>query len=772
VELLCNEDLIIRDNLVFGDNDFTACDAGLVGDMDVYDDVNSGLWWKETTEKMKEDHPDIQDCSVLWPLILFIDGVSHGEFTNLNQEPVLMTFSAFKRTVRNKAQAWRPLAYIDYKGNMKGKVNPVTALNEYHEVLGAVFADLIEIQSTGMNWTFTLPNEETKEVVLFFPVQFIIGDCEGHDKLCGRFKSHNNTPGLVRDCDIPTNMADDTAHVCHFYTVHEMEAFDDEELKQRSFHRIQSPCHTGIDFGASEQGIYGAAMPESHHVYLLGACKEIGDLYPNTLSSASIVHTDNVLSYFVNTTRFSPILKMPLVSPFRAGVNKVRKLKAVERNGKIFALYCILMSSSYVRFIHDNPKVGEVPESVLAELKQQARILEKLLCFHDWLFAKQHKKVTVDPDHVGNDSLSTKKIRALMQDIKIYFPRTHGMGWKLTKFHQLLHFPHNIRRHGSALNFDGGRPEYYGKVFCKDHATRTQRRQIKLAKQTAQRYFENSVVIEAERVLANTKALTYRDVDEYQYLPIVDDDTRHTIQEHGALQNQSHILQAKFCRLSINPDDDTNLIFEWSNKTYSTVPGYKYQPIVYRSVAKRIWFSQNGGRLCKEGGCLQCYSECILPDGSIVRAHPLYNSERPWHDWVLVQWEEDGEYLPAKVMMLFNICSGDIEMFNLIGELRVPHNNEFLHIGKSYALVQTVTGDEFKFRGRDPTRKFHFMSNIATRYTMESHMRLIEIESMDSIALVIQNNIGSLGESNDEGEDNVIILFHERTSWKDIFLEL
>lgn len=109
--------------------------------------------------------------------------------------------------------------------------------------------------------------------------------------------------------------------------------------------------------------------------------------------------------------------------------------------------------------------------------------------------------------------------------------------------------------------------------------------------------------------------------------------------------------------------------------------------------------------------------------------------------------------------------------FNLVGESRLSHNNEFLKLGKSNALVHTVNEDEFRFRGRDPTRRFHFMSNIATRYTMESHMRLIEIESMESIALVVQNNIGSLWENNDEGEDNVIILFHERNTWKVIFLD-
>lgn len=186
VELLCNEDLIKREkNLVLRDNNVTYLHATVVGYTNIYDDVNSVIWRKETTKKMKQDHPDIEQyCSVFRPLILFINGVylSWGEFTNLNQE--LGTY-----VVRNKAHAWRPIAYVDYEGNMKGKVTPIMALNKYHEV---------EIQGTGMNWTFTLlPNEESEDVALFFPVQFIIGACNGYHKLCGHFKSHNNMPGLV-----------------------------------------------------------------------------------------------------------------------------------------------------------------------------------------------------------------------------------------------------------------------------------------------------------------------------------------------------------------------------------------------------------------------------------------------------------------------------------------------------------------------------------------------------------------------------------------------
>jgi hypothetical protein len=98
-----------------------------------------------------------------------------------------------------------------------------------------------------------------------------------------------------------------------------MNAFDDAQLKERSFHRIQHPCHAGLDFRASEQGIYGAVMPENHHVFLGGVCKEIGNLFPMKLSGTSIVHTYDVLAYMVSSTRFPSYLKLSIVSPFCVG---------------------------------------------------------------------------------------------------------------------------------------------------------------------------------------------------------------------------------------------------------------------------------------------------------------------------------------------------------------------------------------------------------------------------------------------------------------------
>jgi hypothetical protein len=66
VKLLCNKDHMNRDNVVYKDNDFTFFDEGIYDNNNIYDDVNSGTWWKDTTRKMKQDHPDIEHCSVCY----------------------------------------------------------------------------------------------------------------------------------------------------------------------------------------------------------------------------------------------------------------------------------------------------------------------------------------------------------------------------------------------------------------------------------------------------------------------------------------------------------------------------------------------------------------------------------------------------------------------------------------------------------------------------------------------------------------------------------
>jgi hypothetical protein len=138
----------------------------------------------------------------------------------------------------------------------------------------------------------------------------------------------------------------------------------------------------------------------------------------------------------------------------------------------------------------------------------------------------------------------------------------------------------------------------------------------------------------------------------------------------------------------------------------------------------------------------------------------------------MVKWDDYEQPLPAQVLMLFTISSGVIENYNIVGDTRVPHESTFLEVGKSYALVKTVTGNEFNYRTRHENRKFHMKSNIAVRYTLESNFRLIDVDAMESIALVIRDNVGSLGAEDDDNDEETIIMFHDRSLWKDLFLQL
>jgi hypothetical protein len=137
-----------------------------------------------------------------------------------------------------------------------------------------------------------------------------------------------------------------------------------------------------------------------------------------------------------------------------------------------------------------------------------------------------------------------------------------------------------------------------------------------------------------------------------------------------------------------------------------------------------------------------------------------------------VHWNDYGKPLLAKVMMLFSISSGEIENYNIVGDSRVPHKTTYLKVGKNYALVKTVTDDDFNYRTRNNNRKFHMKSSIAMRYNLESNMRLIEVEAIESLAFVIMDSIGSLGEVDNEEDYESIIFLQQRECWTELFLEL
>jgi hypothetical protein len=104
--------------------------------------------------------------------------------------------------------------------------------------------------------------------VLRLPIQLIISDCEGHDKLCGTYKSHSqNVKGLCRDCNIPTQEADNVDWQCNFRSSYNLETMDqNQQLGNISFYDIAEKALHSLLFGATTHGFFVTLFAKNLHV--------------------------------------------------------------------------------------------------------------------------------------------------------------------------------------------------------------------------------------------------------------------------------------------------------------------------------------------------------------------------------------------------------------------------------------------------------------------------------------------------------------------------
>jgi hypothetical protein len=224
---------------------------------------------------------------------MFIDGMKVDNLSGkLKLEPISFTFSRFRHWVHNQDNAWRTWAYMEevkepILSNEEDNVT-LTAkdrLQEYHDILGFLLKDLKKIQDDGFPWTLDFGGERKHNVVLKMPLQFVIGDCEGHDKLVGRFKGHTmNIKGLCRDCDISTEHSDDVDWLCNYFEEEYMQGLTEDELCQKSFHNIKNGFD-GVSVGGCPRGLRTLFNPEMLHLFKSGQCEWISDGYTYTLST-------------------------------------------------------------------------------------------------------------------------------------------------------------------------------------------------------------------------------------------------------------------------------------------------------------------------------------------------------------------------------------------------------------------------------------------------------------------------------------------------------
>ena len=483
---------------------------------DIASDVNTGEWHSKASRFCNSDKRE-----VLLPLAFFIDGLAIDNYGKLESEAVLCCPLWLKRKVRNRSSSWFVLGFLENLSRMNNGDRAYSTLSsrdklqDYHDMLSFLFEEIASIQSQG-GIRVTLPLKSNVQgttgidVVAVPHIQFIIGDCKGNDKLCGRLASHSvKMNGLCRDCLVKMEDADDVEHQCEFIKTETIENMTPEQLKEISFHDLDNNAFWNIDFGHDEDGIYGATPMEPLHNMQLGICTYIFTSMENRFTYTFHKQMDPYARIVSNLARCQSERSVPDLKPFNEGMVTSAKLTGKEKFARVFMLFLIFMQSEFIEsvlpprakhpYYKKTPNVGNNGEEVITKegLKVMALLFERTLCLHEWLNSENIPKEDVIPSGPADIA-----IEGYMELLKGNCYLTESTGLKTTKFHQLKHYPRYILKHGAPRNFDGAVLEHHAKEIVKNAAQRTQKFYKTLSYDISKRHYEERLVERAAMLQA------------------------------------------------------------------------------------------------------------------------------------------------------------------------------------------------------------------------------------------------------------------------------
>jgi hypothetical protein len=97
-------------------------------------------------------------------------------------------------------------------------------------------------------------------------------------------RSHNNTPGLCRDCNMTTQNADNPDVPCQFHRQKDLALLPPDSLKTLSFLHVENNAFKGINFGASPYGINCATAIDIIHFVLIGLLEYLHNTFIDQLT--------------------------------------------------------------------------------------------------------------------------------------------------------------------------------------------------------------------------------------------------------------------------------------------------------------------------------------------------------------------------------------------------------------------------------------------------------------------------------------------------------
>jgi hypothetical protein len=318
--------------------------------------------------------------------------------------------------------------------------------------------------------------------------------------------------------------------------------------------------------------------------------------------------------------------------------------------------------------------------------------------------------------------LAQKYVPLYLQFLKEVCPRESGMGWKLTKYHIVLHMVEDIKRLSIPSNYDGNVVESHHKDEKKS-GKRTQMRASLLDKQTSVKRTEHMLIEKAYNEFHPPPSL-------FQYVEAsAVEETESNSDDYLSAKKMAYIQKDGLCFTTakgnvskkVNSMHGLEYLIHQINDYFDTFFRHAIIPDTGIGIYTRLKMIQKGEKEVKTDGEM----ETVLYRGDPfwisnhvaiqeIQTSDIYDSlykPDPWHDFAYIEWRtssseksEDVTVIPGRILFFFKIpddCEG-----------QDPDDEDLIFPTGSYALIQSCVED---LKANPPT------SDTANKYYREKY---------------------------------------------------
>ena len=361
-------------------------------------------------------------------------------------------------------------------------------------------------------------------------------------------------------------------------------------------------------------GIHGAMPIDMLHTIMLGTLQRTTACFfdqvgPGSMAAQSINDLSKEYGELLSRQSDRNMPKTKFFTGIQHG-----KIMGMEHEGVMLLLATVLQSAHGRELLGDQQGVFGNKETGKDHQADWRMITESLLGWLMWLKSPSMKKAHL--------IAARKKHRTLMYLLKNTLRRTKGMGFKIPKFHQILHIIDDILEFGVPSVLDTGVNESHHKL-SKIAALLTQKKQEVFDYQVSCRTEEMQLLAYAEEEMQGRPLWEYWDGHKHAaaVTELADPEASTggaTFLVHFDEEVGNHNLVSK-----IRINNPNGLVVESEFVNFVAELQYKVGdlPVEVRTHHKR--------------------------GGELFRAHMNYRGS-VWRDWVMIDFGDDGRY-PARI---------------------------------------------------------------------------------------------------------------------------